>query len=151
MSTNTSLSPSATQPILYLRMLRIAASKVPRYTLKVFHLGKLQTAKVTFWKGFGMDRCQGGLPMWLSGKESTWKCGRRKRNWFNPWVRKIPWRRKWQPTLVFLPGKFHGQRSLAGYIQSIGSQRVRHDWATSTFFSLSLLFSFLWIKDLSKA
>ena len=34
---------------------------------------------------------------------------------FNPWVRKISWRRKWQPTRVFLPGKFHGQRSLAGY------------------------------------
>ena len=33
---------------------------------------------------------------------------------FNPWVRKIPWRRKWQPTPVFLPGKSHGQRSLAG-------------------------------------
>ena len=32
-----------------------------------------------------------------------------------PWVGKIPWRRKWQPTLIFLPGKFHGQRSLAGY------------------------------------
>ena len=31
------------------------------------------------------------------------------------WVGKIPWRRKWQPTLVFLPGKFHGQRSLVGY------------------------------------
>ena len=34
---------------------------------------------------------------------------------FNPWVRKIPWRRKWQPTAIFLPGKAHGQRSLAGY------------------------------------
>ena len=34
---------------------------------------------------------------------------------FNPWVRKIPWSRKWQPTPVLLPGKFHGQRSLAGY------------------------------------
>ena len=34
---------------------------------------------------------------------------------FDPWVRKIPWRRKWQPTPVFLPGKSHGQRSLAGY------------------------------------
>ena len=33
----------------------------------------------------------------------------------NPWVRKIPWSRKWQPTLVFLPGKFHRQRRLAGY------------------------------------
>ena len=33
---------------------------------------------------------------------------------FNPWVRKIPWRRKWQPAPVFFPGEFHGQRSLAG-------------------------------------
>ena len=34
---------------------------------------------------------------------------------FDPWVRKIPWRREWEPTLVFLPGEFHGQRNLAGY------------------------------------
>ena len=34
---------------------------------------------------------------------------------FDPWIRKIPWRRKWLPSPVFLPGKFHGQRSLAGY------------------------------------
>ena len=34
---------------------------------------------------------------------------------FDPWVRKIPSRRKWQPTPVFLPGKFHGQKSLVGY------------------------------------
>ena len=34
---------------------------------------------------------------------------------FNPWVRKIPWRREWLPTPVFLPEEFHGQRNLAGY------------------------------------
>jgi len=34
---------------------------------------------------------------------------------FNPWVRKISWRRKWQPTPVFLPGKSHGQWNLVGY------------------------------------
>ena len=38
-----------------------------------------------------------------------------KRHRFDPWVRKTPWRRKWQPTPVFLPGESHGQRSLAGY------------------------------------
>ena len=38
-----------------------------------------------------------------------------RRRGFNPWVRKIPWSRKWQPTPIFLPGKSHGQRSLAGY------------------------------------
>ena len=38
-----------------------------------------------------------------------------RRHRFVLWVRKIPWRSKWLPTLVFLPGKFYGQRSLAGY------------------------------------
>ena len=37
------------------------------------------------------------------------------RHEFDPWVGKIPWRRKWQPTPIFLPGKPHGQRSLVGY------------------------------------
>ena len=43
------------------------------------------------------------------------QCRRHKRHGFNLWVRKIPWRRAWQPTSVFLPGESHGQRSLAGY------------------------------------
>ena len=43
------------------------------------------------------------------------QCRRLKRHGFNPRIRKIPWRRKWQSTPVFLPGKFHGQRSLVGY------------------------------------
>ena len=43
---------------------------------------------------------------------------------------KIPWRRTWLPTPVFLPGEFHRQRSLAGY-NPWGSQRVRHNWATN--------------------
>ena len=56
-----------------------------------------------------------GLPRWHSGKESACQCRRYKRFWFHPRVRKIPWRRKWQPTPVFLPEKVHGQRSLEGY------------------------------------
>ena len=40
---------------------------------------------------------------------------RYKRCRFNPWVKKMPWRRKWQPTPIFLPVKSHGQRSLVGY------------------------------------
>ena len=55
------------------------------------------------------------LPRWHSGKESACPCRRYWRRRFNPWVRKIPWRRKWQPTPVLLPGKFHRQRSLVGY------------------------------------
>ena len=46
---------------------------------------------------------------------------RRRRHRVSPWVGQIPWSREWQPTPVFLPGKFHGQRSLAGY--STGSYK----------------------------
>ena len=53
-----------------------------------------------------------GLPWWLNNKESSCQCSRCG---FDPWIRQILWRRKGQPTPVFLPGKFHGQRSLVGY------------------------------------
>ena len=49
---------------------------------------------------------------WLSGKEPACQCRRHR---FDPWVWKTLWRRKWQPTPIFLPGESHGQRSLAGY------------------------------------
>ena len=53
-----------------------------------------------------------GLPMWLSQYRICLQCRRCR---FDPWVRKIPQRRKWQSTPVFLPGEFYGLRSLAGY------------------------------------
>ena len=52
--------------------------------------------------------------LWLSGKQSACQYRRRRKHGFDSWVGKIPWSRKWQPTLVFLSGKFHGQRSLVG-------------------------------------
>ena len=55
--------------------------------------------------------CTREFPGGSDGKEST-QC---RRPGFVPWVRKIPWRREWQPTPVFLPGEFQGQRSLVGY------------------------------------
>ena len=57
-----------------------------------------------------------GFPGGTSGKEPICHCRRHKRHGFYAWVGKIPWRRAWKTTPVFLPGKFHGQRSLAGYI-----------------------------------
>ena len=53
-----------------------------------------------------------GLPWWLRLQIVCLQC---KRLRFDLWVRKIPWRRNWQPTSVFLPRKFHGQRSLVDY------------------------------------
>ena len=52
------------------------------------------------------------LSIWLSDTESACQCRRHK---FNPWIGKIPWKRKWQPIPVFLPGKSHVQRGLASY------------------------------------
>ena len=56
-----------------------------------------------------------GFPGGASGKKSSCRSRRHKRCGFNPWVRKIPWRRKWQPTPVSMHGKSHGQRCLVGY------------------------------------
>ena len=55
-----------------------------------------------------------GFPGSIGDKESIFQFRSHKKLGFDPWVRKIPWRRAWQPTPVFLPGESHGQRSLAG-------------------------------------
>ena len=60
--------------------------------------------------------CILGFPKGGAGdKEPTCQCKRLRRPGFDPWVGKLPWRRKWLPTPVFLPGESHGQRSLVGY------------------------------------
>ena len=52
---------------------------------------------------------------WLNGKEFVCQCRRQQRCWFDSRVGKVPWRRNWKPTLVFLPGKSHRQRGLVSY------------------------------------
>jgi len=56
-----------------------------------------------------------GLPRWLSSKESACDAGDIMRYRFDPCVGKVPWRRAWRPTQVFLPGESHGDRSPVGY------------------------------------
>ena len=80
---------------------------------------KVATSQVRYVPGkwFTFDAClvfgvRYLFPGGSDGKSVCLLCGRPH---FNPWVGKIPWRRKWQPTPVFLPGKFHGRRSLIGY------------------------------------
>ena len=60
----------------------------------------------------------------LIGKEPACQCRRYKRCRFDPWVRKVPWRRKWQPAPLFLSGKSHGQRSLVGYIHEVAKNQT---------------------------
>ena len=69
-----------------------------------------------------------GFPGGASGKEPACQCRSWKRHGFDTSVGNSPWRRAWQPIPVFLSGKFHGQRSLVGYIQTIGLKRVGQDW-----------------------
>ena len=68
-----------------------------------------------------------------------------RRHRFDPWVRKIPWRRKWQPTLVFLPGKSHGQGPWGRKIQiQLSDQTTTYECSIITSFSLFNSFSLLW-------
>ena len=72
---------------------------------------RLVERKVCFISDVGNQ----GLPRWLRGKESACQWRRHWRLGFDLWFGRIPWRRAWQPTPVFLPEESHGQRSLAGY------------------------------------
>ena len=67
-----------------------------------------------------------GFPGGTSGKESTCQCRRCKKYRFDLWVGKIPWRRKWQLTPVFLPGKIPWTEEPGG-LQSMRLRRVGHD------------------------
>ena len=64
----------------------------------------------------------GGMGYKCGDSDGKSVCLQRWRPGFDPWVRKIPWRRKWQPTPVFLLGKFHGWRSLT--VQSVTKSRT---------------------------
>ena len=81
------------------------------------------------------------LLWWLSGKESSCQCRRHR---FNHWVGNIPWRRKWQPTPIFLPGKLHGLRAPAIY-SSWGHKRLRHD-PRAAYPRAAVLYAGLWSK-----
>ena len=96
-----------------------------RITVNTFH--RIIHVLVPFWINFVPVYKYMGLPSWLSSKESACQI---MRPGFNLWDRKIPWRRKWQPTLVFLPGKSHGQKSLVSNSpQSCKSQKHLSNWA----------------------
>ena len=93
--------------------------------------------------------CDSILKLWasqvtLSGKEPDCHCRRYKRLQFNPWVGKIPWRRAWQPTPIFLPGESL-QRNLAGYSpqgESDMSEVTQHSETVNLIFH-----AIVWVLD----
>ena len=66
-----------------------------------------------------------GFPGAVSGKEPTWQCRRHKRCKVSPWVGKIPWRRAWQPTPVFLPGESPGERIWWATVHGVTKSQTR--------------------------
>jgi len=64
------------------------------------------------------------FPGGSSGKESTCQCRRHNRHGFNPWVRKIPWRREQQPIPIFLPGGSQEQRGLEATVHRVAKSRT---------------------------
>ena len=91
------------------------------YCISIIWLSRFLSVK-------GNVRKNSGLPRWLSDKESACLCRRPKRCRFEIWSRKIPSRRKWQ--LTRYSGMKNSWAEEPGRLQSIGSQRVRHDLAT---------------------
>ena len=87
------------------------------YTYLVFfgfpcHLKRCWENWTAVWKRLESEHSLTGA---VSGQSPACQCRRRKRRGFNPWIRKIPWRRTWQSTPVYLPGVPHGWRCLVGY------------------------------------
>ena len=120
-------------------------------------LPKDKTSAVDFWVCIGVQQCEtlpgifswnvldylvnsslltialcelilDGISRWLGDKESAYPMQGVHEMQVQSLEWEDPWRRKWQPTPIFLPGKSHGQKSLTGH-SSWGSQRIKHDWA----------------------
>ena len=90
----------------------VSLTKDKTLGLGVRNLSHWTTREVTKWIWFNLKK---GFPSSTSVKEHTCQCRRHKSHRLNSWVGKIPWRRKWQPTPIFLSGESHGQRSLVVY------------------------------------
>ena len=88
----------------------------------------ISLSSITLWM-LPLDRSP-RLFIWVfpggaSGKEPTCQCKRFKRCRFDPWAWKIPWRRAWEPTPVFLPGESHGQKSPVATVHGVTQSQTR--------------------------
>ena len=124
----------------------------PHTILRIQIEGFLLWTIMVYWKRrkWGKLVHLEGLPRWLSSKESDCQCRSSKRKKFNPWVRKTPWNRKWQPTLVFLPEKSHAQRSLTGYSPKGWEELDMTDCLSTHLTKVSTLFNIELIRTFCK-
>ena len=99
-----------------------------------------------------------GFPGGTGGKEPTCQCRRRKRCRFDPWVGKIPWRRDWQPTPVFLPGEYNGRGAWWATVHRVTKSRTQLKWLSTLtsgtciigFYGALPLFKIIVVKSMVK-
>ena len=111
------------------RKLTCMKKKKKRKKANLYELSKESPALWTPVSSVNRLLCtSAGFPHGTSGKDTACRC---REMWerFNPWVRKVPCRRTWQPTSVFLPGESNRQTEKPGGLQSKGPQKVGHDWS----------------------
>ena len=92
--------------------LQIVSNLIPFENSNYLYISHLMLSQNAVNFSFAMSYLLSGLPWWFSGKEPACQCRRCR---FVPSFGNIPWRRKWQPTPVFLPGKSHGERNLVRF------------------------------------
>ena len=110
-----------------------------RQCLICYQFGKLSTGYSKLQgprhhTSFSWNLCLSSFPGGSEGRV----CLQHRRPGFNPWIGKIPWKRKWQPTPVFLPGKSHGWRSLAGYSAWGPKESDMTEWLTLSVLCLAI-------------
>ena len=101
----------------------------------------LPNNKCKSWKGcfhYFLKVC-----IWLAPLVKNLPANARDKSQLDPWVRQIPWRKAWQPTAVFLPGKFHEQKSLVGY----SPQHCEDSDTTEAIYHIQILWSRFLIPD----
>ena len=120
-------------------MLPATPCAAPRYLFPI--INTMVALKFQF-QNIVVVRCSLGLRRWCSGKEYACQC----RRWeFNPWVRKIPWRRIWQPIPVFLPGKSHDRGGWRATVLGVIKSWTRLiDWTTILIFIKAVVLK-VWI------
>ena len=100
---------------------------------------------INYWNKLKYINVLNGLPRWYSGEESTCQRRRHQRRRFDPWVGKSLYRRNWQPTPVFLPEKFQGQRILVGFNPWVAKSRSQLSMHAHTILSVKI--HILWQDD----
>ena len=128
---------ASSPPVFSVGHMRVESPSTALFSIHIANFYRLNAHTYNFFKSrtrfviHSLSLVQKSFSGGSYGKESACQHRWLRRCGFDPWVGKIPWRRKWQPSLVSLPEKSHGHRSLVGYSPWIAKNGTRlSDWTT---------------------